>query len=176
MKAVIIETTQIQFIMTECPILQQIPEFISLLKHYNVNYLLRINKDSYDTNLILQEIPNLIIKDLYFPDGEFPTTDIINEYIEFIIECKKENLHPIVAIHCVASLGRSPCIIALEMINQKMFNNNRFTIIDYIRNKKKGCFNTKQLKWVLEYIPPKNFTKGTKICFFKVWIKFLKTV
>ena len=184
MKAVIIDTTQIQFIMTECPVLQQIPEFISLLKHYNINYLLRINKDSYDTNLILQEIPNLIIKDLYFPDGEFPTTDIINEYIEFKKTFQQPCLDdsvasrlgkvPIVAIHCVASLGRAPCIIALEMI---LFDNlNRFTIIDYIRNKKKGCFNTKQLKWVLEYIPPKNFTKGTKISFFKVWIKFLKTV
>lgn len=174
MKPVIIDTAQIQFIMTECPTLQQIHEFILLLKYYNVNYLLRINKDSYDTDLILQEIPNLIIKNLYFPDGEFPTNDIINEYITFRKECLTENLHPIVAIHCVASLGRSPCIIALEMINQKMFNNDRFAIIDYIRNKRKGCFNTKQLKWVLEYIPPKNFTKGSKISFFKVWIKFLK--
>ena len=174
MKPVIIDTAQIQFIMTECPTLQQIHEFILLLKYYNVNYLLRINKDSYDTNLILQEIPNLIIKNLYFPDGEFPSTNIINEYIEFRKECcalEKQEI-PIVAIHCVASLGRAPCIIALEMI---LYDNlNRFTIIDCIRNKKKVCFNTKQLKWILEYIPPKNFTKGTKISFFKVWIKFLK--
>ena len=172
MKPVIIDTAQIQFIMTECPTLQQIHEFILLLKYYNINYLLRINKDSYDTNLILQEIPNLIIKNLYFPDGEFPTTDIINKYIAFKTECCTENLHPIVAIHCVASLGRAPCIIALEMI---LYDNlNRFTIIDYIRNKKKGCFNTKQLKWVLEYKLPKNLTKKTKISFFKVLIKFLK--
>jgi protein tyrosine phosphatase type 4A len=170
MKSVIIDTAQIQFIMTECPTLQQIHDFILLLKYHNVNYLLRINKDLYDTNLILQEIPNLIIKNLYFPDGEFPNIDVINEYIEFKKECC---IYPIIAIHCVASLGRSPCIIALEMINQKMFNDDRFAIIDYIRNKRKGAFNNKQLKWILEYKPPKNFTKGTKISFFNIinWLK-----
>ena len=59
MKPVIIDTVQIQFVMTECPTLQQINEFICILKDHNVNYLIRINKDLYNTDLILQQIPNI---------------------------------------------------------------------------------------------------------------------
>lgn len=149
---VIIDTMEVKFIMIECPTDKQMGIFIDILKKNNVNYLVRINQNVYDTTEILYQIPELIIKDMYFRDGDYPPNNIINDYMLFKQSLNKNPI-PVIAIHCIASLGRSPCIIALQMINDKLMG--RYEIINYIRNKKKGCFNSKQLKWVLEYQPEK---------------------
>jgi protein-tyrosine phosphatase len=107
-------------------------------------------------------MPDLIVKELYFKDGEYPTNEIINEYSAFIIECKKKFTRPIIAIHCVSSLGRAPCIIALQMIQEG--NKDRFYIIEYIRSNIRGAFNIKQLNWVLDF---KLKSKSVLSSFFK---------
>jgi protein tyrosine phosphatase type 4A len=169
-----IKTKEINFIMTECPTEKNINIFIDILKTNNVTYLIRIINDLYDTTFLHKEIPNLVVKNLYFTDGDYPPIEIINEYNLFINDLiKKDNgIKPCIAIHCVSSLGRAPCIIALQLINEKIFN-ERHLIIEFIRNKRRGAFNTKQLKWVLDYKPqqkkqPKFWIRLSKIFLFSV--------
>ena len=159
MNSVIIKTQRIDFVMVKCPLENEMLDFINILKLHSINILIRINKDLYNVNLIKKEIPNIIVKDLYFPDGSYPPDNIINEYKLFIndyIKQQEQNISkPNILIHCIASLGRSPCIIALEMIlTEKKLS--RFDIVSYIRNIKKGCFNQKQLNWIFDYKIPNN--------------------
>ena len=45
-------------------------------------------------------------------------------------------------------MGRAPTMVALQMIKNKMENEE---VIEYIREKRKGCFNNFQVQGIIEY-------------------------
>lgn len=147
MKYSIIITKRIEFILIDSPNDTNIEEFNEILHNYPVNYIVRITNDKYKLD---EKNSNIIIKDLYFEDGEFPPEHILDEFEEFLTECKKKYKYPVVAIHCKSSYGRAPCLIASEMMHTGMFS-NKYQVVEYIRDRRPGCFNTKQLHWVLTY-------------------------
>ena len=85
-----------------------------------------------------------------YKDGTSPDKIIIEKYKTLMINIKKKYKNPIVASHCIASLGRSMCFIALEIYWCKIYKDN-CDIITYIRTIRPGSFNTAQLHWFIKY-------------------------
>ena len=165
-----IKTRDLTFIITECPNESQMNLFNNILERNSVKYIIRINKDCYSKELIKDQ--SIIIKDFYFTDGDYPPNEIIQEYNLFIKEITlKHKFKPVILIHCVASLGRSPTIIALQLINENQLS--RMYIVEYIRSKRHGALNSKQLHWILDYRPIE--IKESKVDKLKkFWEKFIK--
>uniref|UniRef100_A0A7N5KFW9 Protein tyrosine phosphatase type IVA 3 n=1 Tax=Ailuropoda melanoleuca TaxID=9646 RepID=A0A7N5KFW9_AILME len=55
-----------------------------------------------------------------------------------------------VAVHCVAGLGRAPVLVALALIECGMKYEDA---VQFIRQKRRGAFNSKQLLYLEKYRP-----------------------
>ncbi|KAI9215799.1 protein-tyrosine phosphatase-like protein [Blastocladiella britannica] len=55
-----------------------------------------------------------------------------------------------IAVHCVAGLGRAPVLIACALIEAGM---SPLDAIDYVRARRRGAFNTQQVKYLDSYKP-----------------------
>lgn len=81
-----------------------------------------------------------------FKDGGFPNYDLIEKFLfkcNSIFKTKKK-----IAVFCKSGMGRAPTMVALQMIKNKMENEE---VIEYIREKRKGCFNNFQVQGIIEY-------------------------
>lgn len=136
----------IKFVITEIPKKEQLIEYETLLKNFKVNFLIRI----VDKSLLYEiNVPNLTVIDFTdFEDGSVPSKEIVDRYISIIEDIKIKYTNPIISIHCYSSLGRAPTLICISMIkeNPKI---NRYDMILYVRKKRPGAFNSKQLNWLL---------------------------
>jgi protein tyrosine phosphatase type 4A len=64
---------------------------------------------------------------------------------------------PPLGVHCVAGLGRSPLLVGIALIEAGM---NVLDAVIFIREKRRGAINAKQLKFLESY---KRRVKGNKI-------------
>jgi protein tyrosine phosphatase type 4A len=53
-----------------------------------------------------------------------------------------------IALHCVAGLGRAPLLVAIALIESGM---SPLKAIEYVRKRRQGAFNSKQLQYLLKY-------------------------
>jgi protein tyrosine phosphatase type IVA len=81
-----------------------------------------------------------------FKDGGFPETNLIDK---FLLECQEIfKTKDKIAVFCKSGMGRAPTMTALQMITNKMDNQE---VIEHIRKKRKGCFNNLQIQGIIEY-------------------------
>ena len=106
----------IEFIVTECPHIDQLEEFKNIIIKNKVNILIRILEPSqlYDIS-----VPNLTVVDFTdFQDGSVPTLQVIERYIQIIEDAKKKYKNPNILAHCVSSMGRCPTFLGISMIKE----------------------------------------------------------
>lgn len=147
MKATEIKIGVIKFVITEIPKKEQLTEYETLLKNSHVDLLIRIVEKSLLYNI---SVPGLSIVDFTdFVDGSIPTKEIMERYVTLIEKIKLKCSNPVVAMHCMSSLGRCPTFLGISMIyfNPKM---DRYDIIIYIRKMRPGALNSKQMNWLID--------------------------
>ncbi|KAJ3064558.1 Protein tyrosine phosphatase type IVA 2, partial [Quaeritorhiza haematococci] len=59
----------------------------------------------------------------------------------------KEANGPVIAVHCVAGLGRAPVLVALALIEAGM---SPLDTIEFVRRRRRGAFNSVQLSFLLD--------------------------
>ncbi len=148
MKPIIIKTFNHIFMISQSPNNDNILDYIKLLQHYHIHKVVRVcvptyNHDTFDVNQIRTI-------DLLIADGQTPNPVIIQQWLRLI-----ENQSSI-AIHCQAGLGRAPTLIAITLIENGYEPTDA---VDHIRRKIPHAFNTKQLDFILNYIPTKSQIK-----------------
>jgi len=62
-----------------------------------------------------------------------------------------------IAVHCVAGLGRAPILVALAFIEAGM---EPLDAVELIRSKRRGAFNSRQLKYLRSYKPRSGKGRG----------------
>lgn len=96
----------------------------------------------YDDEKLIES--GVSMYDLRFDDGKAPSPSILDSWSKILISHRNE----VIAIHCVAGLGRAPCLVAIALIE------DGWTVIDAvteIRKQRSGALNIPQLKFIQSY-------------------------
>ncbi|KAF7730084.1 Protein tyrosine phosphatase type IVA 1 [Apophysomyces ossiformis] len=97
------------------------------------------------------------VHDWVFGDGEAPPSHIVDVWLDLIesrFTRQDHTMHdgntPCIATHCVAGLGRAPVLVAIALIEEGM---PALDAVAYIRERRRGAINNKQLKFIEAYRP-----------------------
>lgn len=61
-----------------------------------------------------------------------------------------------IAVHCVAGLGRAPALVAVALMEDGM---DPIDTIEFIRSKRRGAINARQIKFIENYEPKKGSSR-----------------
>jgi protein tyrosine phosphatase type 4A len=143
-----------RFLLIDCPTEQNLDAYIQEMKQYNVTVLVRACecKDAYPVNRV--NAAGITTFDLPFVDGDSPPSDIIQKWLEIVAETFRKNnpTKTTIAVHCIAGLGRTPLLVAIALIQDNM---QALDAVSFIRSKRRGAINAKQLKFLQTYKPVK---------------------
>uniref|UniRef100_A0A3P9DIU8 Protein tyrosine phosphatase 4A1 n=2 Tax=Haplochromini TaxID=319058 RepID=A0A3P9DIU8_9CICH len=93
---------------------------------------------------------NKFIEDWPFDDGAPPSNQIVDDWLNLLKLKFREEPGCCIAVHCVAGLGRAPVLVALALIECGMKYEDA---VQFIRQKRRGAFNSKQLIYLEKYRP-----------------------
>ncbi|MGH0166593.1 UNVERIFIED_CONTAM: hypothetical protein FKN15_051010 [Acipenser sinensis] len=85
-----------------------------------------------------------------FDDGAPPSNQIVDDWLNLLKAKFREESGCCIAVHCVAGLGRAPVLVALALIECGMKYEDA---VQFIRQKRRGAFNSKQLLYLEKYRP-----------------------
>ncbi|NXC43178.1 TP4A2 phosphatase, partial [Penelope pileata] len=85
-----------------------------------------------------------------FDDGAPPPNQIVDDWLNLLKTKFREESGCCVAVHCVAGLGRAPVLVALALLECGMKYEDA---VQFIRQKRRGAFNSKQLLYLEKYRP-----------------------
>lgn len=147
----VVEYKNWKFLIFDAPTEANLDVYIKEFKKHHLTNLVRACDPSYSIDKLTKE--NIKVHEMPFPDGGFPTNDIVGHWLvlckEVFVSSKEEAS---VGVHCVAGLGRAPVLVALALIELGLHYEEAITLI---REKRRGAINAKQLKYLKSYKPKK---------------------
>jgi len=132
----------LRFLITDSPTNESVPSFTEACLKYGVTALVRVSEKTYDAKPI--EAAGIKVYDLEFPDGSTPNSMLRDKWFNIV----KENKNGCIAVHCVHGLGRSPVLVAMALREAGM---GRQESIDFVRARRRGSFNLRQLEFLQGY-------------------------
>ncbi|XP_040211124.1 protein tyrosine phosphatase type IVA 3 [Rana temporaria] len=137
-----------RFLITHNPTNATLNTFIEDLKKYGATTVVRVCEITYDKTPL--EKDGITVMDWPFDDGAPPPTKIVDDWLNLLKAKFCEDPGCCVAVHCVAGLGRAPVLVALALIESGMKYEDA---IQFIRQKRRGAINSKQLTYLEKYRP-----------------------
>lgn len=138
--------SRMRFLIMHNPTNETLDTFIEDLKRYQATTVVRVCEITYDKKQL--EKDGITVMDWPFDDGAPPPTKIVNDWLSLLKKRFSEDPGCCVAVHCVAGLGRAPVLVALALIEGGMKYEEA---IHFIRIKRRGAFNSKQLTYLEKY-------------------------
>ncbi|SPJ10882.1 protein tyrosine phosphatase [Plasmodium sp. DRC-Itaito] len=154
-----IEHGKIKILILDAPTNDLLPLYIKEMKNYNVTDLVRTCERTYNDEEI--QDAGINVHELIFPDGDAPTEDIVSNWLNIVNNVIKNNCA--VAVHCVAGLGRAPVLASIVLIE---FGMDPIDAIVFIRDRRKGAINKRQLQFLKEYRKKKKKKNCLRKCHF----------
>ncbi|XP_070774490.1 protein tyrosine phosphatase type IVA 1 isoform X3 [Enoplosus armatus] len=124
-----------RFLITHNPTNATLNKFIEELKKYGVTTVVRVCEATYDATLVVKEGIQVLI---------------VDDWLNLLKLKFREEPGCCIAVHCVAGLGRAPVLVALALIECGMKYEDA---VQFIRQKRRGAFNSKQLFYLEKYRP-----------------------
>lgn len=124
--------------------------YVEELKAEGVTDVVRVCESTYSPRLFEEE--GIKVHEMSFPDGAAPPGEVIekwNSLLRLRYKSKVPDEIGVVAVHCVAGLGRAPAMAAVALI--EMTNMDYMDAIEKIRERKKGAINVRQLEFLRAY-------------------------
>jgi len=148
MKLHVIEHGKAKLIIMDSPNDTNASMYVTELKALGVTDVVRTCERTYSPEPFEKE--GIQVHDMMFPDGAAPPQEIIQRWLDLISERYRGKTHPgIVAVHCVAGLGRAPVMAAVALIEVTGIDADDAII--KIRAKNKGALNVMQLNYLQSY-------------------------
>eukprot|EP00048_Salpingoeca_helianthica_P015161 m.225338 g.225338 ORF g.225338 m.225338 type:complete len:167 (-) comp16675_c0_seq1:206-706(-) len=155
--ASLIEEKNLRFLITDCPSDASMDSYIKLLKEHNCVALVRVCEPSYSTAAL--QANGVKVYDWEFEDGDPPPAKVIGNWNDLTVEVfSKAVAKPCIAVHCVAGLGRAPAMVCISLIESGMSADDA---ILFIRARRRGAINTKQVEFLNTYKRRLSGKKGT---------------
>ncbi|KAG0749600.1 hypothetical protein G6F57_003484 [Rhizopus arrhizus] len=149
-----IEHNGLRFLIVDAPSSNNLPLY---LKRWNVTDVVRCCEATYPKEPLNEN--NIQVHDFVFADGEAPPAAIVDAWLQLINDrfltdeqtlADDNALLPCIAIHCVAGLGRAPVLVTIALIEDGM---QSLDAVAYIRERRRGAINKKQLRYIETYKP-----------------------
>lgn len=147
----LIEFSGLKFLIMDAPSRSNLHLYLKEMERARVNHVVRICEPTYPKETV--ESSGIKVHDWVFPDGESPPSHIIDAWMS-LVDAQKESNSPessaAIAVHCVAGLGRAPVLVAIALIENGM---RPLDAVMFIRQRRRGAINNKQLKFLENYRP-----------------------
>ncbi|KAI7865472.1 protein-tyrosine phosphatase-like protein [Spinellus fusiger] len=151
-----------RFLIIDTPSNTSLPLYIEEFRRWHVTDVVRCCEATYSRDLLKER--GIEVHDWVFLDGEAPSSRIVQDWLRLIEErfASPEELDfekqlpgdmyhmPCIAAHCVAGLGRAPVLVAIALIELGM---SPLDSIAYIRERRRGAINNRQIKYLEAYRP-----------------------
>jgi len=144
----LVENGNYRFLIFDAPNDDNLSQYIIELKRHNVHNLVRACDPTYSVDPLRAIQINVL--DMPFPDGGAPSDAVVLRWLELLKSTYKEDEKETIGVHCVAGLGRAPVLVAIALIEGGM---NPLQAVNYIRERRRGSINMKQLQWLKGYKP-----------------------
>ncbi|KAJ1909125.1 hypothetical protein IWQ60_008522 [Tieghemiomyces parasiticus] len=145
-----LEYQGLRFLIFDAPSNNTLPIYLKEMERYNVKDVVRACDVTYQKKPL--EDKGIAIHDWSFPDGAPPPAHIVDQWLRLIQQrFGADGANPdknTIAVHCVAGLGRAPILVAIALIEYGM---SPLDSVQFIRSKRNGAINRKQLQYVETY-------------------------
>lgn len=165
-----IEYANMRFLVMNAPTDSTLPSYIDVLKKKHTVCVVRACEPTYDSKPL--EDAGIRVIDLPFSDGQPPPAEIITKWLELVESTFSSKSPPksargneakevdsdddkkrVIAVHCVAGLGRAPMLVAIAIVEQGL---GALDAIELIRKKRRGALNRSQIEYLQKYKPTKS--------------------
>ncbi|ETV65839.1 hypothetical protein H257_17566 [Aphanomyces astaci] len=152
-----VQHEHLSFLILDAPNDTNLPLYIKEFKKYQVTDIVRACEPTYSRSTV--ETAGFKLHEMEFPDGEPPSTEIINQWLDLVEATFKDNAKQnagnnthdkTIAVHCVAGLGRAPVLVAIALIENGL---DVINAVEHIRQSRRGAINLRQLKYLEKYQP-----------------------
>ncbi|KAI9282587.1 protein-tyrosine phosphatase-like protein [Sporodiniella umbellata] len=142
----------LRFLIVDAPSSNNLPLYLQEFKRWNVTDVVRCCEATYPKEPLNEN--DIQVHDFVFNDGEAPPAAIVDAWLHLVDNrfeaSHEESCLPCIAIHCVAGLGRAPVLVTIALIEDGMPS---LDAVAYIRERRRGAINRKQLKYIESYKP-----------------------
>lgn len=144
----LVESATHRFLIFDAPNDENLPLYVSEWKKFNVRTLVRACDPTYEIEPLRPH--GITVHDMPFNDGGAPSDEIVGRWLNLLQSTYKEDAKEkeTIGVHCVAGLGRAPVLVAIALIEGGM---NALSAVDFIREKRRGSINMKQIQWLKVY-------------------------
>jgi protein tyrosine phosphatase type 4A len=150
-----VEYGKLRFLILDCPTQENLNEYLKELQARNVTDVVRVCEPTYDKNVFIAN--GIKVHDWAFKDGGIPPPEVLSSFLSLCAERFGSFSHiknsstdpsdPVIAVHCVAGLGRAPVLVAVSLIEAGL---TPLDAVDYIRKRRRGAFNSVQLQYLVD--------------------------
>lgn len=144
-----IEIKQMRFLIMDAPRQGNLHLYIKKLRKHHVTDVVRYCEPTYKPD----ELTNAGIRlhEMEFKDGTSPSKEIIMAWLQLVDKTFFQGAgdNACIAVHCVAGLGRAPQMVAIALI--EFGNMDPVEAVSYIRERRRGAINEKQLLYLEGY-------------------------
>lgn len=116
-------------------------DYCNIFKKMGITTVIRLNKPTYDKAIFEKNF--IKHRDLYFSDGEIPSEEIVEHFLDIV-----ENEKGGVAIHCSSGRGNTGTLMAIYAMKHYRFPARAF--IGYIRICRPGSILGKQQNFLVQ--------------------------
>ncbi|TDH67859.1 hypothetical protein CCR75_001946 [Bremia lactucae] len=152
-KPTMVKWEHLFFVIMDAPTDSNLHVYLKELKKHNVTDLVRACEVTYSSESV--KAAGIHVHELEFPDGESPDPKILDQWLDLVEICYKDNVcssnkNRSIAVHCVAGLGRAPVLVAIALIEYGL---DPINAVEHIRKFRRGAINLRQLKYLEKYQP-----------------------
>ncbi|KAL0080362.1 protein-tyrosine phosphatase-like protein [Phycomyces blakesleeanus] len=151
-----------RFLIVDTPSALSLPLYIKEFERWHVTDVVRCCEATYSQQVLKDR--GIQVHDWVFTDGEAPSNKIVEGWLNLVeqrfgtpqeVDFEKKTPDddyqlPCIAAHCVAGLGRAPVLIAIALMEEGM---SPLDSVAYIRERRRGAINNKQIKYIEGYRP-----------------------
>eukprot|EP00929_Paragymnodinium_shiwhaense_P109378 TRINITY_DN75783_c0_g1_i1.p1 TRINITY_DN75783_c0_g1~~TRINITY_DN75783_c0_g1_i1.p1 ORF type:complete len:176 (+),score=36.09 TRINITY_DN75783_c0_g1_i1:124-651(+) len=146
----LVEHSKFRIVIMDSPSDSNASTYVENLQNIGITDVVRTCEPSYDPEEF--EKVGIRVHELPFPDGEAPPPEILQKWLSLLgrrYKSKDPSDKGMIAVHCVAGLGRAPVMAAVALV--EMTAMHPFDAVEKIRDLRKGAINARQLKFLQSY-------------------------